>query len=45
MLHGGEDSQPVATIHTPKASAADAAEDAAAEAAAEGGEEAKDGEG
>lgn len=48
LLHGGDDSQPVAAIHAPKAVAADDAEDAAAEeAAAEGdaeGEEAKDGE-
>ncbi len=46
LLHGGDDSQPVAAIHAPKASAADDAEDAAAEeAAAEGvveGEEAKE---
>ena len=45
LLHGGEDSLPVAAIHTPKASAADDAEDAAdaAEAAeAAEGEEAKD---
>lgn len=43
LLHGGDDSLPVAAIHAPKASAADEAEDAAAaeEAAAEG-EEAKD---
>lgn len=40
LLHGGEDTQPVAAIHEPKASAADDAEDAAAEAAAEAGEEA-----
>ncbi|MEM6998717.1 MAG: 50S ribosomal protein L25/general stress protein Ctc [Pseudomonadota bacterium] len=44
LLHGGEGSQPVATIHTPKASAADEAEDAAAEAAAEAGEEATESE-
>jgi large subunit ribosomal protein L25 len=49
LLHGGDDSQPVAAIHAPKASAADDAEDAAAAEAAEGeaaaeGEEAKDGE-
>jgi large subunit ribosomal protein L25 len=49
-LHGGDDSLPVAAIHTPKASAADDAEDAAAAEdgeAAEGAtdsEEAKDGE-
>jgi large subunit ribosomal protein L25 len=42
LLHGGDDSLPVAAIHAPKTSAADDAEDAAAEeAAAEGGEEAK----
>jgi len=48
LLHGGDDTQPVAAIHAPKASAADDAEDAATEeAAAEGvaeAEEAKDGE-
>ena len=42
VLHGGDDSLPVAAIHAPKGNAADDAEDAAAEAAAEGGEEAKD---
>ncbi len=42
LLHGGEDSQPVAAIHAPKASVADDAEDAAVEAAAADGEEAKD---
>ena len=49
VLHGGDDTLPVAAIHSPKASAADAEEDAAAEASeeadAEAGEEAKDGEG
>jgi large subunit ribosomal protein L25 len=44
LLHGGDDSQPVAAIHTPKASAADDAEDAATEAAAEEGEAAAEGE-
>lgn len=47
LLHGGDDSLPVAAIHAPKASAADDAEDAAAEAEAEAAaesEETKDGE-
>ena len=45
LLHGGDDSLPVAAIHAPKGSAADEAEDAAAEAAAEGEEAKEDGEG
>ena len=45
LLHGGDDSQPVASIHTPRGSAADEAEDAAAEAGEDGeAAEAKDGE-
>ena len=45
LLHGGEESQPVASIHTQKGSASDEAEDAAAEeAAVEGEEAAKDGD-
>jgi len=49
LLHGGDDSQPVASVHAPKVVASDEAEDAAAEEAAEGAEEApeegdKDGE-
>jgi large subunit ribosomal protein L25 len=35
LLHGGEESQPVASIHTQKGSASDEAEDAAVEAASE----------
>lgn len=35
LLHGGDETQPVASVHLPKGSAADEAEDAAAEAAAE----------
>lgn len=36
LLHGGDDSQSVASVHAPKVSAADEAEDAATEAGEEG---------